>query len=61
MLREQPPSGEAFRRFADALIEGAVGHGGNDFKITLARRVIVRACHQAANGTPQSQSNKRIA
>jgi xanthine dehydrogenase YagS FAD-binding subunit len=25
---------------ADAVLEGAVGHGGNDFKIPLARRVI---------------------
>jgi xanthine dehydrogenase YagS FAD-binding subunit len=61
MLRGQPPSDDLFFGFADALIEGAVGHGGNDFKIPLARRAIVRACHQAANGTPQSQSDKRIA
>lgn len=61
LLKGQQPSDEAFLRFADALIEGAVGHGGNDFKIPLARRAIVRACHQAANGTPQSQSDKRIA
>ena len=61
MLEGQQPTDELFRRFADALIEGAVGHGGNDFKIPLAHRAIVRACFQAANGTPQSQSDKRIA
>ena len=61
LLHGQQPVDEVFYRFADALIEGAVGHGGNDFKIPLARRIIVRACHQAANGTPQSQSDKRIA
>lgn len=55
------PSREAFSRAADALLEGAVGQGDNDFKIPLARRAIVRACHQAANATPQSQSDKRIA
>jgi xanthine dehydrogenase YagS FAD-binding subunit len=61
LLRGQEPSDEVFLLFADALIGGAVGHGGNDFKIELARRALVRACHQAANGTPQSQSDKRIA
>ena len=61
LLQGQQPSDEVFLLFADALIEGAVGHGGNDFKIPLARRAILRACHQAANGTPQSQSDKRIA
>ena len=33
----------------------------NTFKIDLARRAIVRALSQAARGTPQSQSNKKIA
>ncbi len=61
LLQGRQPADEVFLRFADALIEGAVGHGGNDFKIPLARRAIVRACHQAANGTAQSQSDKRIA
>ncbi len=37
------------------------GHGENDFKIGLARRAIVRALAQAANATPQSQTDKRIA
>ncbi len=46
---------------AEALLAGAVGRGDNDFKIDLARRAIVRACMQAAAGTPQSQSDKRIA
>ena len=46
---------------AEALTEGAVGQGGNDFKIPLARKAIVRALIQAANGTPQSQVDKRIA
>ncbi len=32
----------------------------NAFKIALARRAIVRALSQAAAGTPQSQSDKRI-
>jgi xanthine dehydrogenase YagS FAD-binding subunit len=44
-----------------ALLAGARGFGHNDFKIELARRTIVRALGQAARGTPQSQSDKRIA
>ena len=52
---------ENFRRAAEALLRGARGYGGNDFKIELARRSILRALGQAARGTPQSQSDKRIA
>ena len=61
LLRGSAPSREAFSRVADALLEGAAGQGDNDFKIPLARRAIIRACHQAADATPQSQSDKRIA
>ena len=39
----------------------AKGFGHNTFKIDLARRTIVRALSQAARGTPQLQSNKKIA
>ena len=51
----------AFERVADAILEDARGQGQNDFKIPLARRAIVRALEQAAAGTPQSQTDKRIA
>ena len=60
-LRGQAPSAAAFEEAARALLAGAVGQGGNDFKIELARRAIVRALGQAAAGTPQSQTDKRIA
>jgi len=33
----------------------------NAFKVELARRAIIRGLSQAAAGTPQSQSDKRIA
>ena len=46
---------------ADRLIDGAVGRGANVFKIDLAKRAIIRALSQAAAGTPQSQSDKKIA
>ena len=39
---------------------GAKGFMHNAFKIDLARRTIIRALTQAAQGTPQSQSNKKI-
>ena len=60
-LRGQVPSPQAFRAVAEQLTTGAVGHGGNDFKIELARRAVSRALTQAADGTPQSQSDKRVA
>lgn len=50
-----------FEQSADKLLEGARGHHHNAFKIELARRAIVRALSQAAAGTPQSQTDKRIA
>jgi xanthine dehydrogenase YagS FAD-binding subunit len=57
-----PPIGEAtFARAANILLRDAKGFGHNTFKIDLARRVIVRALSQAARGTPQSQSDKKIA
>jgi xanthine dehydrogenase YagS FAD-binding subunit len=53
-------SREAFMWAAGAILDGAVGHGGNDFKIELARRAIVRALEQAAAAQPQSVIDKRI-
>lgn len=61
LLVGETPSHSAFLAAAHALLEGAQGQGGNDFKIGLARRAIVRACRQAAAGTPQSQTDKRVA
>ena len=60
-LEGKPPTAKNFERAADVLLQGARGFGHNDFKIELARRAIVRALGQAARGTPQSQSDKRIA
>ena len=59
-LRGKPPGEAAFAAAADRLLEGAKGQSHNAFKIELARRAIVRTLTQAANGTPQSQSDKRI-
>jgi xanthine dehydrogenase YagS FAD-binding subunit len=50
----------AFTRAAEVLLQGARGFSHNAFKIDLARRAIVRALTQAANGTPQIQSQKKI-
>jgi xanthine dehydrogenase YagS FAD-binding subunit len=61
MLKGKPATAESFTRAAATLLRGAHGFGGNDFKIELARRAVVRALSQAARGTPQSQSDKRIA
>src|SRR5581483_7465010 len=51
---------EAFASAADAILEGAVGYGGNDLKIELARRAVVRALEQAAHAKPQSVTDKRV-
>jgi xanthine dehydrogenase YagS FAD-binding subunit len=59
-LNGHAASPETFRRAADLLLRDAKGLAHNTFKIELARRATVRALTQAANGTPQSQSNKKI-
>jgi xanthine dehydrogenase YagS FAD-binding subunit len=59
-LYEQPANAATFARAADVLLRDARGYKYNAFKIDLARRCIVRALTQAARGTPQSQSFKKI-
>jgi xanthine dehydrogenase YagS FAD-binding subunit len=59
-LRGQAANQDAFSHAADVLLSEAKGFEHNRFKIELARRSIIRALTQAANGTPQSQSNKKI-
>ncbi len=56
----QVPGSAAFTAVADAILSGAVGQGDNGFKPVLAQRAIVRACEQAAAGTPQNEADKRI-
>jgi xanthine dehydrogenase YagS FAD-binding subunit len=59
-LRGQPADAATFARAADVLLRDAKGYAHNTFKIDLARRCIARALTQAARGTPQSQSSKKI-
>ena len=59
-LRGQAADETAFAKAADLLLRDAKGFSHNAFKIGLARRAIVRALTQAANGTPQIQSSKKI-
>jgi xanthine dehydrogenase YagS FAD-binding subunit len=59
-LRGQRTDAGAFAQAADLVLRGAKGYGHNTFKIGLARRAIVRTLSQAARGTPQSQSVKKI-
>ncbi len=59
-LRGQTPDRASFACAADLLLHDAKGFAHNAFKIDLARRAIVRALTQAAAGTPQSQSDKKI-
>jgi xanthine dehydrogenase YagS FAD-binding subunit len=55
-----PATRESFGRAAETVLRDAHGFGHNDFKIELARRAMLRALAQAAQGTPQSQADKRI-
>ena len=59
-LLGKPATEGNFVEATDMLLEGAKGYGHNDFKVGLARRAIVRALTQAARGTPQSQSDKKV-
>jgi xanthine dehydrogenase YagS FAD-binding subunit len=59
-LRGQPANRETFTHAADLLLRDARGYDHNAFKIDLARRGIIRTLTQAAAGTPQSQSDKKI-
>jgi xanthine dehydrogenase YagS FAD-binding subunit len=59
-LRGQTANQSNFARAADLLLRDAKGFEHNAFKVDLAHRAIVRALTQAAAGTPQSQSDKKI-
>jgi xanthine dehydrogenase YagS FAD-binding subunit len=59
-MRGQPADPDTFMQAADLLLRDAKGYAHNAFKIDLARRGIVRALTQAAQGRPQSQSSKNI-
>jgi xanthine dehydrogenase YagS FAD-binding subunit len=59
-LRGEAPDRPVFARAADILLRGGRGFAHNAFKIGLTRRAIERALTQAAGGTPQSQSTKKI-
>jgi xanthine dehydrogenase YagS FAD-binding subunit len=53
LLAAAAPSAESFRRAAEAALAEAKPSGDNEFKIELARRIVVRALTLAAQGTPQ--------
>jgi xanthine dehydrogenase YagS FAD-binding subunit len=59
-MRGHPANQATFTHAADLLLRDAKGYEHNAFKIDLARRGIVRTLTQAAQATPQSQSDKKI-
>ncbi|MFF9551228.1 FAD binding domain-containing protein [Methylobacterium fujisawaense] len=59
-LQGKSATRESFQAAADLVVAEAVPQSENGFKIELARRAIVRGLEQAAAGTPQSLSDKRI-
>jgi xanthine dehydrogenase YagS FAD-binding subunit len=60
LLEGKPATRETFQAAADLIVAEAKPQATNGFKIDLARRAIVRGLEQAAAGTPQSLSDKRI-
>jgi xanthine dehydrogenase YagS FAD-binding subunit len=60
LLKGGPAELERFAAVADLILREARGCDHNAFKIELTRRAIIRAWSQAAAGTPQSQTDKRI-
>ncbi|MCJ2019253.1 xanthine dehydrogenase family protein subunit M [Methylobacterium sp. E-065] len=60
LLEGKPATRESFQAAADLIVSEAQPQSENGFKIDLARRAIVRGLEQAAAGTPQSLSDKRI-
>ncbi|QEE41233.1 MULTISPECIES: xanthine dehydrogenase family protein subunit M [unclassified Methylobacterium] len=60
LLEGKPATRESFQQAADLIVSEAKPQSANGFKIELARRAIVRGLEQAAAGTPQSLSDKRI-
>jgi xanthine dehydrogenase YagS FAD-binding subunit len=59
-LRGQSADAATLVKAADLLLHDAKGFSHNAFKIDLARRAIVRTLTQAAKGTPQIQTSKKI-
>jgi xanthine dehydrogenase YagS FAD-binding subunit len=59
-LRGEAATPDAFAQAAEIALRGAKGFSHNAFKIDLARRAIIRTMTQAANGTPQVQSSKKV-
>jgi xanthine dehydrogenase YagS FAD-binding subunit len=53
LLKDAAPDAENFRRAAEAALAGATPSGDNEFKIELARRIVVRALDRAAAGTAE--------
>ena len=60
LLQGKPADRAAFDAVADLVLAEARPQSENGFKIELARRAIRRGLAQAAAGTPQSQTDKRI-
>lgn len=60
LLAGKTATRETFAQAAEMIVAEAKPQSENGFKIELARRAIVRGLEQAAAGTPQSLSDKRI-
>ncbi len=48
LLIGQPPSKDLFVHAGEALVAPAIGHGGNDFKITMVQRLLAAVLREAS-------------
>lgn len=60
LLKGRTADRASFAEAAARVLRDARGFTHNAFKIELARRAIIRTLTQAAQGTPQSQSSKKV-
>jgi xanthine dehydrogenase YagS FAD-binding subunit len=51
----KPAGGNAFEAAAERILQGARGHGQNDFKLPLAKNAIVQALTTALRGTEHAK------
>jgi xanthine dehydrogenase YagS FAD-binding subunit len=57
-LEGKPADEAVFGAAADRILQGARGHGQNDFKVPLARNAIVQALVTAARGTGHAKGER---
>lgn len=61
LLVGELPENAVFARAADYLLKDAQGQGGNNFKLSMAHRAVIRALETAAASTEQKSDTTEVA